>query len=42
MAWFSSIDAVWADQARPWLRWRIEDVEPGAEVDAVLDRHAAA
>jgi hypothetical protein len=42
MAWFSSIDAVWADQARPWLRWRIEDVEPGADVDDVLDRHAAA
>lgn len=42
MAWFSSIDAVWADQARPWLRWTIEDVEPGADVDEVLDRHAAA
>lgn len=41
MTWFSTIDAVWADQGRPWLRWRIEDVEPGADVDAVLDRHAA-
>ncbi|MGZ8623618.1 MAG: DUF6544 family protein [Actinomycetota bacterium] len=42
MVWFSSIDAVWADQARPWLRWTIEDVEPGADVDEVLHRHAAA
>lgn len=42
MAWFNSIDAVWADQARPWLSWRIQDVESGAEVDAVLDRHVAA
>ena len=42
MAWFSSIDAVWADQARPWLSWRIQDGEPGADVDAVLERHAAA
>jgi len=40
MTWFSTIDAVWADQGRPWLRWRIEDVEPGADVDAILDRHA--
>ena len=42
MVWFTSVEATWADQARPWLSWTIDHVEPGAVVDAVLDRHAAA
>jgi hypothetical protein len=41
MVWFTSVEATWADQARPWLRWTIDRVEPGADVDPVLDRHAA-
>ena len=41
MVWFTSVEATWADQARPWLRWTIDRVEPCADVDPVLDRHAA-
>ena len=35
--WFSSATVTWSDEARPWLRWRIDGVEPGADVDRSID-----
>jgi hypothetical protein len=34
--WFSSATVTWSDEGRPWLRWRIDGVEPGADVDRII------
>jgi hypothetical protein len=34
---FSSATVTWADEGRPWLRWTIDGVEPGADVAATID-----
>lgn len=33
---FSSAAATWADEGRPWLRWEIDGVEPGADVERMI------
>ena len=35
---FSSATVTWADEGRPWLRWTIDGVEPGADVAPAVDR----
>ena len=35
---FTSATVTWADEGRPWLRWRIDGVEPGADVRPFIDR----
>ena len=35
---FSSATVTWADEGRPWLRWRIDGVEPGAGVMPFIAR----
>ena len=37
---FSSATVTWADEGRPWLRWTIDGVAPGADVTAAIDRVA--
>ena len=40
LRWWTSAAAIWEDQGEPWLEWTIDDVVPGAPVDAALERHA--
>jgi hypothetical protein len=35
---FSSATVTWADEGAPWLRWRIDGVEPGADVTPFIER----
>jgi hypothetical protein len=37
--WWSGAAAIWEDQGRPWLRWTVDGVTPGASVTAALRRH---
>jgi len=39
---WSSARVTWADEARAWFDWRLEEVEQGAAVDEVFERVAAA
>lgn len=39
---WSSARVTWADEGRSWFDWTLDEVEPGADVDAVFERVAAA
>lgn len=39
---WSSARVTWADEGRAWFDWTLDEVEPGADVDAVFQRVAAA